>query len=182
MWWPELKLNQINRITFVMVDGNYTEVPGLGAAVNLFISKNGGAFNPSAAPIAEISHGWYTALLPAVECNTIGPVSIYATGVGCITQNLEYCVQQRNAGCINYTYTLINAVTLLPVPGADIWVTSDLAGVNVVWTGITNAVGIALDTNSDLPCLDGVPPTNWYFWATHAGMVANSWPGIELVS
>jgi hypothetical protein len=165
-----------------MVDGNYTEVPGLGAAVNLFISKNGGLMNPSAAPIAEISHGWYTALLPAAECDTIGPVSIYMTGTGCIQQNAEYVVQQRNAGCINFTYTLTDITTGLPVPNANIWITSDLAGLNVLWTGETNAVGIALDSNSDLPCLNGLPPTTYYFWALKSGLVANAFPDLEICS
>jgi hypothetical protein len=165
-----------------MVNPNYIEVPGLGAAVNVFISKNGGVFNPATNAVAEIGNGWYTMLLTALECNTIGPVSIYMTGAGCLQQNTEYVVQQRNASCINYTYTLTDITTGLPVPGASIWVTSDLAGLNVVWSGSTNAVGIALDSNNDLPCLDGLPPTVWHFWATKAGYVANSWPDLELVS
>lgn len=165
-----------------MVNANYVEVPALGVAWNMFISKNGGVFNPSAGTKAEISNGWYTYLTTVAEANTIGPVSIYVTGAGCLQQNLEYCVQQRNASCINYTYTLTDITTGLPVPSASIWVTSDLAGLNVVWSGSTNAVGIALDSNNDLPCLDGLPPTTWYFWATKAGMIANAWPDLELVS
>jgi hypothetical protein len=178
MWYPELELNQINRICFVMVDGNYTEVPGLGAAVNMFISKNGGVFNPSAAVRSEIGNGWYTALLPAAECDTIGPVSIYMTGAGCIQQNTEYVVQQRNVNCHSFTYTLINSVTLLPVESAKIWITTDLAGLNTIWNGFTDVFGIARDNGGYLPCLDsGV----YFFFAKKSGGQANAFPDIENV-
>jgi hypothetical protein len=179
MWYPELKLSQINRICFVMVDVNYTEVPGLGAGYNLFISKNGVGFNPSAAAKAEIGNGWYTALLPAVECDTIGPIAIYATGAGCIQQNLEYVVQQRNVTCIEYTYTLNNSVTLAPVEDAKIWVTTDVTGNFVIWNGETDAFGVARDSEGILPCLDA---GTYYFWAKKAGGVANAWPDVEIVS
>ena len=179
MWFSELKLNQINRICFVMVDANYQEVAGLGVAVNVFISKNGGAFNPATNAVAEIGNGWYTILLTALECNTIGPVSIYMTGAGCIQQNLEYVVQQRNAACIGYTYTLTNAITLFPVPGAEIWVTTDIGGINVIWNGDTDALGIARDGAGNIPCLDA---GTYYFWATKSGFTANAWPDVEVVS
>jgi hypothetical protein len=162
-----------------MVDASYQEVAGLGAAVNAFISKNGAGFNPVTNAVAEISHGWYTLLLTALECNTIGPVSMYMTGAGCIQQNLEYVVQQRNAACINYTYTLTNIVTGFPVDGAEVWFTTDVAGLNVIWNGDTDAFGIARDATGDLPCLDA---GTYYAWATKAGLVANAWPDTEIVS
>lgn len=180
MWYPELKLSQINRICFVMVDGNYNEVAGLGAAINMFISKNGSTpFVASAATVAEIGNGWYTALLPAAECDTIGPVAIYATGAGCIQQNLEYVVQQRNVQCIEFTYTLTNSVTLLPVEDAKIWITTDAAGNNVIWNGETDAFGVARDAEGNLPCLDA---GTYYVWAKKHGGSANAWPDVEVVS
>lgn len=179
MWNAEWRLNQQNRICFVLVDINYQEVPGLGNTFNLFISKNGGAFAPSAGVKSEISDGWYSYLSTAGEADTIGPVAIYITGVGIINQNLEYVVQQRNAACIEFTYTLINSVTLLPVDGAEIWFTTDLVGNNVVWNGDTDAFGIARDETNNLPCLDA---GTYYVWATKSGMIANAWPDTETVS
>lgn len=180
MWSEHLELNQANRITFVMVDVNYQEVDGLGAAVNVFISKNGSAvFNAATGAVTEMLNGWYTIVLSAAECDTLGPLSIYATGAGCIQQNLEYVIRQRNAACINYTYTLINSITLLPVDGAEVWFTTDLAGLNVVWNGDTDAFGIARDSDGDLPCLDA---GTYYAWATKAGGTANNWPDTEVVS
>lgn len=179
MWYAEWKLNQQNRICFVMVDANYNEVAGLGAAFNVFISKNGGAFNPSAGLIkAEIGNGWYTYVSTAAEANTIGPVSIYVTGAGCVQQNLEYVVQQRNAGCSSYTYTLINAVTLNPVDNAKIWITTDAAGNNVIWNGVTDVFGVARDEANLKPCLDA---GTYYIWAKKHGGVANAWPDTEVV-
>src|SRR5512135_514906 len=154
MWYPEWKLNQRNRICFVMVDGNYTEVAGLGAAINMFISKNGGAFAPCVGDISEISNGWYTYYATVAEADTIGPIAIRAIGAGTIQQNLEYVVQQRNSGCIPFTYTVTNSVTLLPVVNADVWVSTDAAGLHIVWSGITDAAGVARDIDGNLPCLD----------------------------
>lgn len=179
MWYPEWKRNQQNKICFVMVDGNYTEVPGLGAAFNLFISKNGGAFVPSAGVKAEISDGWYSYVTTVGEADTIGPVAIYVTGAGCIQQNLEYVVQQRNAGCIPFTYTVLNSITLNPIPSAEVWVTDNIAGTNVVWQGETDALGIARDINGNLPCLDA---GTYYFWKHEPGLIDDQNPDTEIVS
>jgi hypothetical protein len=179
MWYPEWKQNQQNKILFVMVDGNYTEVPGLGAAYNLFISKNGGVFIPSTGTKAEISDGWYSYITTALESDTVGPVAIYATGAGCIQQNLEYVVKQRNFGCIPYTYTLLKVITLLPVATAKVWVTTDLAGHDTIWYGTTDVFGVARDDEGEIPCFDA---GTYYFWAKKAGLIANAWPDTEIVS
>ena len=183
MWYPELKRSQINRICFTMVDANYQEVPGLGAVFSVFISKNGTPpFVPSAAfNKAEIGNGWYTALLPAVECDTIGPVAIYVTGAGCIQQNLEYVVQQRNAGCIEYTYIVNNSVSLNPLEDVEVWVSIDLVAppTNIVWYGRTDVFGVARDENGNLPCLDA---GTYYFWKEQMGFIDDQNPDTEVVS
>jgi hypothetical protein len=45
------------------------------------------------------------------------------------------------AGAIAFTYTLTSSVTGLPIADADVWVTSDLAGTNVLASGRTDAIG-----------------------------------------
>jgi hypothetical protein len=180
MWYPELTLNQINRICFVLVDASYTEVPGIGNAFNLFISKNGGVFNPSAAAKAEIGNGWYTALLPAAECDTIGPVSVYATHALIVQQNMEYLIQQRNSGCRSFAYTVTNTVTLLPMAGVEVWFSTDFVvpPANIVWYGVTDAFGVARDTNGNVPCLDdGV----YAVWKVQTGYTPDFWPDTETV-
>ncbi len=180
MWYPEWKLNQQNFICFAMVDGNYTEVPGLGAGFNLFIHRVGDAdFVPSAGVKGEISHGWYTYTTTVAEASVIGPVAIYVTGAGCIQQNLEYVVQQRNAGCLPFTYTVTNSITLLPIPSAEVWATSDLAGTMVIWHGETNVAGVAIDIDGNLPCFD---PGTVYFWKHEPGLIDDDNPDVEVVS
>lgn len=181
MWYPELIINQVNRICFVLVDASYTEVAGLGNTFNMFISKNGGAFNPSAAAKAEIGNGWYTALLPAAECDTIGPVSVYVTHPpNIIQQNMEYVVQQRNAGCISFPYIVTNSVTLLPEAGAEVWFSTDNNDppLNIVWYGVTDVFGAARDGGGYQPCLDA---GDYYVWVRKPGFTPDAWPDTETV-
>jgi hypothetical protein len=170
--------SQAQTITFVMVDAAYTEVAGLGGTFTLQISKNGGAFNPSTGAKAEMSNGWYSYVLSAAETDTVGPLSIRVTGAGCLQQNLEYVVIQRNAGAIEFTYTLTNTVTLLPIAGAEVWVTTDVAGLNVVWNGDTDNFGVARDDDGYLPWLDA---GTYYFWSKKAGFTFPN-PDTEIVS
>lgn len=161
-----------------MVDAAYTEVAGLVGAFTLNISKNGGIFTPSTGVKAEIGNGWYSYVLSAAETNTLGPLSIRVTGAGCIQQNLEYVVLWRNAGAISYTYTVTDPVTLLPIDGVEVWATTDIAGVNVVWCGNTDAFGIARDDDGYLPWLDA---GTYYFWCQLAGYTFSN-PDTEVVS
>lgn len=162
-----------------MVDAAGTEVAGLGGAgLTLQISKNGGAFAASAGTKGEISDGWYTYLSTAAEANTIGPVAIKVTGAGCVQQNLEYTVQQRNANAIAFTYTVTNISTGNPIEGVEVSITTDLAGNNVVWNGDTDALGVARDDNGILPYLD---PGVYYFWSQKAGFSFTN-PDTETVS
>lgn len=45
------------------------------------------------------------------------------------------------AGAIEFIYSLTDSVTGLPIAGADVWVTTDIAGVNVIASGTTDAFG-----------------------------------------
>lgn len=174
-----LELNQINHISFVMVDVTLTEVAGLGNAFTLWVSKNGGGFAASTGVKSEISNGWYHYILPAAECDTVGTLEIRVTGAGCIQQNLEYVVKARNSGCISFTYTVTDTVTLLPVADCVVWFTTDLAGMNVVWSGTTDAFGVARDTFGQVPCLDA---GTYRVWKSKVGYIPDFWPDTEVVS
>jgi hypothetical protein len=82
------------------------------------------------------------------------------------------------AGANEYTYTVTNSVTLAPVVGADVWVTSDLAGANVAWRGVTDAFGVALDVFDRKPWLD---TGTWFFFTQSPGFTADAFPDIETV-
>lgn len=178
MLYPVWELNQVNLITFVMINAGGVEVPGLGGAFTLQISKNGGAFVPSAGVKAEISNGWYTYTATALEADTLGTISIRVTGAGCIQQNLEYVVKERTVNSIDFTYTLTDSVTTLPIEGAEVWFTTDVGGLNIVWKGFTDTFGVARDENGFLPDLDvGV----YFVWRQRTGYTFVD-PDIETVS
>jgi len=148
------RLNQANRIVFVMVDSNGTEVAGLGGAgLTLEISKNGAAFAASAGTKAEIANGWYTYLSTAAEADTVGVVAIKVTGAGAVQQNMEFTVQQRTPNAVAVTITIKDTSNNV-IEGAEVFITSDSAGNNVLWTGDSDSLGIARDDNSVLPYLD----------------------------
>jgi len=175
----EWKLNQANRVTFVMVDATNTEVAGIGdgnLAVN--ISKAGGAFAGGAGTDTEIGNGWYTYLATAGEADAVGPVSLRVTGAGAVQQNLEYIVQQRNPGAIAFTYIVTNSVGGAPIEGVQVWITTDIAGSNVIWNGESDAAGVARDDNGVLPFLDaGV----YQFWSQKSSFIFSN-PDQETVS
>jgi hypothetical protein len=175
---PEWQLNQQNRISFVMVDASGNEVAGLGSGFTLEIAKNAGAFAGSAGTKAEISDGWYTYLATAAEANTIGVVAIKVTGAGAVQQNLEYVVGQRTSGSIAFTYTVTDSVTANPIEGVAVWITTDIAGSNVIWTGNTDTLGVARDGSGQLPYLD---PGTYYFWSQKVGYSFTN-PDTETVS
>lgn len=149
------KLSQQNLITFVLVDSDGLEVTGLGSGFTLQISKAGGAFANSAGTKAEIGSGWYSYVSTAGEANTYGEVSIKITGAGIVQQNLSYVVETRAINAIEFTYTLTSdAPPFAPIEGAQVWITTDIAGQNVVWVGETDGLGVARDSNGSLPFLD----------------------------
>jgi hypothetical protein len=173
-------LNQQNRITFVMVDANSSEVAGIGDGnLTVQISKNGGAFNAAAGTDTEIGDGWYTYLATAGEANTIGPLSVTVTGAGAVQQNLEYVVKQRTPNALAFTYTVTSSTSGDPIPGVEIWITTDLAGTNSIWRGTTDAFGVARDTDGNLPYLD---PGTVYVWKQVSGYVDDDSPDTEVVS
>lgn len=45
------------------------------------------------------------------------------------------------SGAITFTYTLTSSVDDTPIAGADVWVTTDQAGTNIVASGVTDAFG-----------------------------------------
>lgn len=174
----EWQLNQANKITFVMVDSNNAEVAGLGSGFTLQVSKNGGAFAASAGTKAEIGSGWYSYLATAAEADTIGPVSIKVTGAGAVQQNLEYVVKQRNPGALAFTYTVTRSDNAQPIEGVTVWITTDLAGNNVIWQGSTDASGVARDDNNSLPYLDS---GTYFFWSQKSGYTFSN-PDSEVIS
>jgi hypothetical protein len=81
------------------------------------------------------------------------------------------------AGAITHNYNVQEADTT-PIAGATIWVSTDLAGLNIIWTGTTDAFGDARNILNDEPLLDA---GTYYFWRHHANYTFAN-PDTEVVS
>lgn len=76
------------------------------------------------------------------------------------------------AGAISHSYTLTDSDDGTPIDGAEVWVTTDAAGVDVVASGSTNSFGVVtfmLDAGA------------YYFWRKCSGYNFNN-PDLETVS
>jgi hypothetical protein len=72
----------------------------------------------------------------------------------------SYCsYPAASAGAIAYTIT-VDTPGGLPIDGVNVWVSTDIAGVNVIFNGYTNALGIVI------PMLDA---GNYFAWKQKAG-------------
>jgi len=172
------KRSQQNLITFVLIDALGVEVPGLGGTFTLAVSKAGGVFNPSAGTKGEIGSGWYKYLSTVAEANTVGPVAIKVTDALIKQQNLEYIVESRVINSLEFTYTVTNIIDGLPIAGVNVWFTTDIMGLDVIWAGLTDSFGVARDLDDHLPRFD---PGNYYAWRQKASWVFND-PDLEVVS
>lgn len=83
-----------------------------------------------------------------------------------------YGVILSGNGTVSWTYTLTDSVSGLPVAGASIWATTDVAGTNIVASGTSDTFGqvtFALD------------PGTYYIWAYKPGYNLGG-PDTEVVS
>lgn len=174
----QLKRNQTQLITFVLIDSLGTPKTGLGNGFSLSLSKAGAAFVAGGGVKAEIGLGWYSYQLPAGETDTVGPLAVAASGVGTIQQNLMYVVESYVVGSSQLHYTLTTQGTGVPIAGATIYISSDIAGLVVIWNGTTDGLGVARDNNGELPQLF---PGTYYVWRLKYGYTFTD-PDIEVVT
>lgn len=164
-------------IKFPMLDSNGNEVSGLGATLTIEISSGAGALVPAVNPNAELGSGAYTYTFDPSELIP-GEVYLTVNGAGCVQQNLVYEVGNSIPGSIEFTYTVTNSITTLPIADVAVWVTTDIAGNNIIWSGHTDAFGVARDVDARLPYL---PVGTLYFWRNKAGFSFSN-PDTESVS
>jgi len=106
--------------------------------------------------------GFYTALLDCsvangFEDNKSYTIYIEAT-VDADTGGICYGFRAMEAipyppWGIEFTYTLTDSVTGLPIDGARVWMATDAAITNIVWVGVTDVFGVARDGDTLLPHL-----------------------------
>ena len=89
------------------------------------------------------------------------------------------CIYCAGITAIDFIYTVNDVVSTNPIQGAVVKISTDVSGTNIIWSGVTDAFGVARNTqNNDLPSLD---PGTYYFW-TYAGGYDFSNPDAEVVS
>ena len=150
------------------------------------ISKDGGAFAAMVVTITELEGGWYSVPITALHTDTIGVLSMYFTAAGVKQVNLQYRVianpSSANfpAGAIQFTYTVTNINTGLPLDGVEVWFSTDNAvpPLNIVWKGETDTFGVARDVNGNKPQLDA---GTYYVWRQLAAFTFTD-PDVEIVS
>lgn len=140
-WSP----NSENEYPFQLVDSNIAAVTGLGSTFMVEIKLPGASvFYDGAGSKLEMELGWYKYISPAAESATMGIFAMSASGAGTTQQNLLGQVGNSITGLGAITHTINVIVDGVPVSGAEVWITSDLAGANVVaGTTTTNAQGNA---------------------------------------
>ena len=176
------------RTTLVsQADTDIMQDPPTLAAGDVQVSTDGSALanttnapttNPAGSKIAEV-------ILPAAEMNGDIVVVTWHDVAGAQWQDQTWVlhptartIQTFPAGSIEFTYTLTNSVSGLPIDAADVWVSTDLAGTNVVWRGVTDSFGVARDANNEKPWLDA---GTYYFFRQRVGFSFTN-PDTEVVS
>lgn len=154
-------------------------IPKLGDAgsITANLRIDGGAANPiDDVNPTELEGGYYVFDISQAESNgsmiVICPSSITANiqviGVpgSVFTEGVE-----SGVGANIWTYTLTDDVTAAPLDGAEVWVTSDIGGANIIAYTHTNAAGVASF------CLDS---GTVYVWRRLSGYTFTN-PDVEVV-
>lgn len=174
----EWRKNQPNTILFVLVDDSTAEVEGLDDSFDVYISKAGGSFALGTGFKWEVGMGWYGYTATPTESDTSGPVAMVITGTGVVQQNLEYVVEDRVISAIEFTYTVTTTAGNIPLPGVEVRIFADALATQIVWAGITDALGVARDFYGYKPRLE---PGTYYFFRDKSGYSFND-PDMETVS
>jgi len=94
-----------------------------------------GSAGAALAAAGSAGDPWATPLPGAYVAGTAG----YLMGVN-LDVPLSTCCS-HGAGAITFVYTLTNSVDGTPIDNADVWVTTDIAGANVIASGVTDLAG-----------------------------------------
>ena len=133
-------------------DGATAEIALVIAQADIQISKNGGGFSQTSALAPVTTHdsdGWYQCPLTATDTGTLGTLTVQVTMAGALPVWQDFTVVTANVydSLVGGTDLLevsmggagADAVTLtirtdagVVIADADVWITTDAAGANVV--------------------------------------------------
>lgn len=167
-------------INFLMVDSTDHVTGKTGLTPTVTLSKNGAAFGAALGAVSEIGSGWYSLAGNATDRNTLGELLVHAAAAGADPLDVQYSivgydpflgVTTLGPGAISWVYQVLDGGGV-PIADADIWVTTDIAGLNVIASGRSDNSGnitFYLDAGT------------YYIWGQKAGYnFAN--PDTEVVS
>lgn len=170
------------------VDGITAQTALTISQADVRLAKEGGDFAQKADTSAAVHDeaGWYDVALNTTDTGTLGRLQVAVAESGALPVWHEYTVLSQytydefvlGQGTIEYTYTLTNSLTGAPIPGVTIRITSDLAGLNTIWTGTTDVLGIARNLCNDKPRL---PAGTVYIWRTGLSAFTFSNPDTEVI-
>jgi hypothetical protein len=138
-------------------------------------------------PTVEVDNtGTYTRILTGADFQQYQYFA-YAEYTGAVALDLDHVVGAFGAagvvqfpvGAIPFTYTVNDSITGDPIPDFDVWITTDLAGSNVIWRGNTDTFGVARDVTNNLPWLSA---GTYYVWKSKAGYAPDAYPDTEVVA
>jgi hypothetical protein len=120
--WDDLTFKDAGWTTLsaVMIEADAVNLPGIySKTIN----------------VASWDDGFYQAILTYDSISTITAFYLIngaesTPGIGTLS-----------SGAITWSYTLTNSIAGLPIPNADVWVTTDLNGTNVIASGRTDNYG-----------------------------------------
>ena len=139
-------------------------------------------------PTEEIGGGLYSRSYATADEDTYGYFA-YAQYMGVAVLDNDYSLMgspsvpdccTKDPGCVEFTYTVTNSLTGLPLPGVFVWVVLASNPAVVLWNGLTDVAGVARDLSGDLPCL---MPATYRFFKSLIGFSDSDAPfDVEIVS
>lgn len=137
-------------------------------------------------PTDELGQGRYAKLYASADLDSYDYI-VQGQYTGATVMDSDYVYGQTEtqsinlttfpAGAIEFTYTLTTPLAV-PIEGAQVWISTDIGGSNIIWSGVSDAFGIARDVNLEKPWLDA---GTYYFWAQLSGYSFSN-PDSEVVS
>lgn len=127
----------------------------------------------------EIGNGVYSYYHQAIPNGHTGTFIMYdsADADTVASFSVEPSLSGASIGAIEFTYTVDDGS--LPIAGATVWISTDSAGNNAIFSGVTDAFGVLRNpATSAKPFLD---PGTYYFWVQAEGYSFSN-PDTEVVS
>lgn len=137
-----IKNHAVAGFTFLLIDKTTHAAITTGAPVG-YRTIDAGAQTPLAGAITHKGNGEWAVNLTAAETNgdAIGLTFTHVDAVP-VHFTITTTTPAAGAGAITWTYTLTDSTTGLPIADADVWVTTDLAGLNIIAAGKSDQAGV----------------------------------------